>query len=171
MSNEKMTSTQMPERVFGARTPEEQEKARVEIENRTSMLHAVGKPIRKKDAMQLLLGQAKYTNDLVPQDCLTVKLLRSPHANAFVEEIDTSAAMKVKGIEAIFTWKDVDQKALNELQARLENKKSLFLYLTEAQRYAVEEFVGQLPPYTKFNNFIYRLSQLGLTATENSQAK
>jgi capsule polysaccharide export protein KpsE/RkpR len=69
------------------------------------------------------------------------------------------------------TWKDVDQKALSELQARLENKKSLFLYLTEAQRYAVEEFVGQLPPYTKFNNFIYRLSQLGLTATENSQAK
>ena len=69
------------------------------------------------------------------------------------------------------TWKDVDQKALNELQARLENKKTLFLYLTEAQRYAVEEFVGQLPPYTKFNNFIYRLSQLGLTATENSQAK
>lgn len=69
------------------------------------------------------------------------------------------------------TWKDVDQKALNDLQARLENKKSLFLYLTEAQRYAVEEFVGQLPPYTKFNNFIYRLSQLGLTATENSQAK
>ena len=69
------------------------------------------------------------------------------------------------------TWKDVDQKALNELQARLENKNSLFMYLTEAQRYAVEEFVGQLPPYTKFNNFIYRLSQLGLTATENSQAK
>ena len=69
------------------------------------------------------------------------------------------------------TWKDVDQKALNELQARLENKNSLFMYLTEASRYAVEEFVGQLPPYTKFNNFIYRLSQLGLTAIENNHAK
>lgn len=69
------------------------------------------------------------------------------------------------------TWKDVDQKALNELQARLENKNSLFMYLTEASRYAVEEFVGQLPPYTKFNNFIYRLSQLGLTAIENDHAK
>lgn len=69
------------------------------------------------------------------------------------------------------TWKDVDQKALNELQARLENKNSLFMYLTEASRYAVEEFVGQLPPYTKFNNFIYRLSQLGLTATENDRAR
>jgi len=69
------------------------------------------------------------------------------------------------------TWKDVDQKALNELQVRLENKNSLFMYLTEASRYAVEEFVGQLPPYTKFNNFIYRLSQLGLTAIENDHAK
>lgn len=69
------------------------------------------------------------------------------------------------------TWKDVDQKALNELQARLDNKNSLYMYLTEASRYAVEEFVGQLPPYTKFNNFIYRLSQLGLTATENDHTK
>ena len=69
------------------------------------------------------------------------------------------------------TWKDVDQKALNELQARLDNKDSLFMYLTEASRYAVEEFVGQLPPYTRFNNFVYRMSQLGLTAVENSHAK
>ena len=69
------------------------------------------------------------------------------------------------------TWKDVDQKALKELQERLENKDTLFMYLTEAQRYAVEEFVGQLPPYTKFNNFIYRMSQMGLTAVENSHAK
>jgi uncharacterized protein involved in exopolysaccharide biosynthesis len=69
------------------------------------------------------------------------------------------------------TWKDVDQKALNELNERLENKNSLFMYLTECQRYAVEEFVGQLPPYSGFNNFIYRMSQMGLTAVENSHAK
>jgi len=69
------------------------------------------------------------------------------------------------------TWKDVDQKALKELKERLDNKDSLFMYLTECQRYAVEEFVGQLPPYTKFNNFVYRISQMGLTAVENSHAK
>jgi len=69
------------------------------------------------------------------------------------------------------TWKDVDQKALSELQDQLENKNTLFMYLTEAQRYAVEEFVGQLPPYTKFNNFVYRISQMGLTAVENNHAK
>lgn len=69
------------------------------------------------------------------------------------------------------TWKDVDQKALKELQSQLKDQNTLFMYLTEAQRYAVEEFVGQLPPYTKFNNFVYRISQMGLTAVENSHAK
>jgi len=69
------------------------------------------------------------------------------------------------------TWKDVDQKALKELLSQLENKDSLYMYLTEASRYAVEEFVGQLPPYTRFNNFVYRISQLGLTAVENSHAR
>ena len=69
------------------------------------------------------------------------------------------------------TWKDVDQKALKELQEQLKDKNTLFMYLTECQRYAVEEFVGQLPPYTKFNNFVYRMSQMGLTAVENSHAK
>ena len=69
------------------------------------------------------------------------------------------------------TWKDVDQKALKELQSQLEDQNTLFMYLTEAQRYAVEEFVGQLPPYTRFNNFVYRMAQMGLTAVENSHAK
>lgn len=68
------------------------------------------------------------------------------------------------------TWKDVDQKALKEIKAQLENKESLYMYLTETSRYAVEEFVGQLPPYTKLKNFVYRISQLGLTATENIHA-
>ena len=69
------------------------------------------------------------------------------------------------------TWKDVDQKALKELQSQIKDPNTLFMYLTECQRYAVEEFVGQLPPYTKFNNFVYRISQMGLTAVENSHAK
>ena len=69
------------------------------------------------------------------------------------------------------TWKDIDQKALKELQSLLTDQNTLFMYLTEAQRYAVEECVGQLPPYTKFNNFVYRMSQMGLTAIENSHAK
>lgn len=70
---------------------------------------SVGKAIRKKDAMQLLEGRPVYLDDIVPERCLTVKLLRSPHANAMVREIDAGAAMRVPGVEAVYTWKDVPQ--------------------------------------------------------------
>lgn len=72
-------------------------------------MRAVNQPVRKKDAMQLLSGQPVYVNDLAPGDCLVVKLLRSPHPNAMVEEIQTDAARKVPGIEAVFTWEDIPQ--------------------------------------------------------------
>ncbi len=67
----------------------------------------VSRPVRKKDAMALVTGKPVYTDDLAPADCLVVKLLRSPHAHALIEDIDISAAMKVPGIEAVFTYKDV----------------------------------------------------------------
>lgn len=69
----------------------------------------VNQSYRKKDAMQLVTGQPVYTDDLVPNDCLLVKVLRSPHANAIVESINTAIAAKVPDIEAIYTWEDVDQ--------------------------------------------------------------
>ncbi len=70
----------------------------------------VNQPCRKKDAMQLVTGQPVYTDDLAPKDCLIVKVLRSPHANAVIESINKAAAAKVPDIEAIFTYEDVDQE-------------------------------------------------------------
>ena len=80
-------------------------------------MKTVNQSMRKKDAMQLVTGQPVYTDDVIPQDCLIVKLLRSPHANAIVQEIDTSRALLVPGIEAIYTWKDVDQQGRRYTQA------------------------------------------------------
>lgn len=69
----------------------------------------VGQSLPKKDAMGLLLGRPVYTDDVAPPGALVVKLLRSPHANAIAEEIDTSAAKKVPGVADIYTWQDVPQ--------------------------------------------------------------
>ena len=80
-------------------------------------MKTVNQPARKKDAMQLVTGQPVYMDDVIPQDCLIVKLLRSPHANAIVKNIDTSRAMLVPGMEVIYTWKDVDQNARRYTQA------------------------------------------------------
>lgn len=71
--------------------------------------NAINKSVRKKDSMQLLLGKPVYTGDMVPKDALFVKLLRSPHANAIIESIDTSKAKLVPGVVDVYTWEDVPQ--------------------------------------------------------------
>ena len=68
---------------------------------------SVNKSVRKKDAMQLLTGKPVYTDDITPDNALVVKILRSPHANAMVGEIDTNIAKKVPGVVGVYTWEDV----------------------------------------------------------------
>ena len=70
----------------------------------------VNKPVPKTDAMSLVTGKPVYTDDHAPSDCLIVKILRSPHANAWVEEIKTDAAKKIEGIACVLTYEDVSHK-------------------------------------------------------------
>ncbi len=67
--------------------------------------------IPKIDGKGLVLGRPAYTDDLAPQDALVVRLLRSPHAHARIQSIDTSAALQVEGVACILTWKDVQRVA------------------------------------------------------------
>ena len=110
--------------------------------------------------------------DILPDE---IAIIEYPNLddNSISPSLLNMATINLMVTRANRTWKDVDQKALKEVEDMLdeEHKNSLFMYLTEASRYAVEEFVGQLPPYTKFNNFVYRMSQLGLTAVENEHAR
>lgn len=73
----------------------------------TNEYKSVNKSVRKKDSMQLLLGKPVYMDDITPDDALAVKLLRSPHPNAIVREINTATAKKVPGVVDIYTWEDV----------------------------------------------------------------
>ena len=66
----------------------------------------VGQGVRKKDAMALLCGKPVYTQDLAPAECLCVKLLRSPHANAIIRQIDASAARRMPGVACVLTHED-----------------------------------------------------------------
>ncbi len=74
----------------------------------------VGQPIRKKDAMQLLLGKPAFVDDITPKDALVVKVLRSKYAHAWIQEINTDIALKVPGVVAVYTYKDVPQKRFTQ---------------------------------------------------------
>ena len=70
-------------------------------------MNYVNAAVRKKDAVSLVSGKPIYTGDMVPQNSLMVKILRSPHAHAMIEEIDVSRAMQVPGVVCVLTHRDV----------------------------------------------------------------
>lgn len=76
------------------------------------------------------------------------------------------ASLNLMIVRANRTWKTTDQAMYERLLKVKQNEVPILFYLTQADRNAVEDFTGQLPPYTSFKNLEYRLFQLGLTAVE-----
>lgn len=81
----------------------------------------VNQPVQKTDAMALVTGKPVYTDDLAPKDSLIVKVLRSPHANAWVDTIKTDTAKKVPGIVCVLPMKMFRRSVLH-LQDRLHRR-------------------------------------------------
>lgn len=67
----------------------------------------VGKSVERIDAFDKVTGRAKYTDDLCDKGALILKVVRSTIAHGFVKSIDTTEAMKVDGVQRIFTCFDV----------------------------------------------------------------
>ena len=76
----------------------------------------------KVDALDLMTGMAKYTDDLVLPRMLHAKILRSPHAHARILAIDTSRAEAMTGVHAVVVGSEMPVKygvTLAELFAAL----------------------------------------------------
>jgi carbon-monoxide dehydrogenase large subunit len=68
----------------------------------------IGTRLLRKEDPALLTGEAKYTDDLNLPGALHLAVLRSPHANATITNIDASAALKLPGVVAVYTGKDLE---------------------------------------------------------------
>ena len=67
----------------------------------------VGRSVTRTDALDKVLGRAKFTSDYIPKGTVVVKVLRSAVPHALIKGIDTSEALKVHGVESVFTGADV----------------------------------------------------------------
>ena len=71
-------------------------------------MEQVGHPLAKVDAMGLVTGTQKYVADIdMPKDLVYAKVLGSPHAHAKIKSIDTAEAVKMPGVVAVYTYKDL----------------------------------------------------------------
>ncbi len=70
----------------------------------------IGKPLAKVDAFQKVSGETKYADDLFLPRMLFGKILRSPHPHARITGIDPARALKLPGVFAVVTGKDLPTK-------------------------------------------------------------
>lgn len=72
-----------------------------------STFSVVGKRIPyRNEAVEKVTGTAQFTVDIDLPGMLYAKVLRSPHAHARIAEIETERAEKLRGVEAIVTFRD-----------------------------------------------------------------
>lgn len=116
--------------------------------------------------------QAKSLSDLCP-DWKTdeIALVEYPvlKNNPITPSLLNESSINLMLVRANRTWKDTDQLMYKRLMDKKEDEVPMMLVLTQAERDAVQDFTGQLPPYTRFKNLEYKLFQLGLTAVEYPQ--
>ncbi|WP_455667813.1 GumC family protein [Phocaeicola sp.] len=113
--------------------------------------------------------QASSLKDLCPDlepDEIVIMEYPVLKSNPLPPALLNEASVNLMIVRANRTWKNTDQAMYERLLKRKLKEVPFLFYLTQADRNAVEDFTGQLPPYTNFKNLEYRLFQLGLTAVE-----
>ena len=73
----------------------------------------VGAPIRRKEDPDILLGRARYVSDVTAPGMLVACVVRSPYAHARINSIDTSEALAIAGVEAVYTADDLGPALIN----------------------------------------------------------
>ncbi len=69
----------------------------------------IGKSIPRSDAARLLRGRGRFVDDMQLPRMVHAVFLRSPYAHAKINAIDISQAIKLQGVVAIYTGKDIAQ--------------------------------------------------------------
>ena len=116
--------------------------------------------------------QAKSLSELCPDwktDEIAIVEYPILKNNPIAPSLLNEAAINLMLVRANRTWKDTDQLMYKRLLDKKEDEVPMMLVLTQTERDAVQDFTGQLPPYTRFKNMEYKLFQLGLTAVEYPQ--
>jgi carbon-monoxide dehydrogenase large subunit len=67
----------------------------------------IGAPVRRKEDKRFITGQGRYTDDINHAGQAHAYFLRSPHAHATINSIDTKAAAAMPGVLGVFTGADL----------------------------------------------------------------
>ncbi|MDX2007911.1 MAG: aerobic carbon-monoxide dehydrogenase large subunit [Meiothermus sp.] len=70
-------------------------------------IQGLGKAIKRKEDQRFILGRGSYVDDMVLPNMHYLAIVHSPYAHAKILSIDSSEAMKVPGVKAVITSKEL----------------------------------------------------------------
>ncbi|MDQ1079035.1 xanthine dehydrogenase family protein molybdopterin-binding subunit [Pseudoroseomonas cervicalis] len=79
----------------------------------------IGQPVPRNEDPILLQGQGRYTDDLQLPGQLWCAIVRSPYAHAVLKGVDTSAALEVPGVVAVYTGQDLQAAGYGHLRCTI----------------------------------------------------
>ncbi|MDO9498515.1 xanthine dehydrogenase family protein molybdopterin-binding subunit [Falsiroseomonas sp.] len=80
--------------------------------NVVTPFEGIGASLRRKEDYRFLLGRGQYVDDLNRPGQTHAVMLRSPHAHATIDRIDTAAAKAMPGVKAIFVGEDMAAESI-----------------------------------------------------------
>lgn len=74
---------------------------------RESLFRHIGKPVLRKEDARLVTGKGRFTDDFNVEGQVHAAIVRSPYPHARIIDIDTTEALKAKGVLAVLTGADL----------------------------------------------------------------
>src|SRR5918912_1122692 len=78
-----------------------------------TVVRGIGHSVRRKEDPRFLRVQGTYVDDVKLPGMLFMDIVRSPYAHARIKSIDASAPLKVPGVVAVVTGKDLEAAGLH----------------------------------------------------------
>ncbi len=126
------------------------------LEEREATIGGIGTARKRKEDARFIRGKGNYVDDIKLPGMLHGDFVRSSHAHALIKSIDTEEALKVDGVLAVITAKDLEPLSLHwmptlagDMAAVLADKKVHFqnqevAFVVAADRYAAADGVQRV---------------------------
>ena len=83
----------------------------------------IGQSVKRKEDARFVRGKGTYVDDIQPTDVLWLDIVRSPYAHAKILSINAEKALKVPGVLAVITGKDLEAAGLAWMPTLMSDKQ------------------------------------------------
>jgi aerobic carbon-monoxide dehydrogenase large subunit len=97
----------------------------------------IGAPVPRKEDARFLTGRGRFVADLTFPGELHAAFVRSPHAHARIERIDSKAALRAPRVVAIFTGADMEADTIGPMRSLWPLKMAEGRMMNEPPRWAL----------------------------------